>query len=170
MCLSGRSCANNWQLQIAVFINTEYVFRVIYSFTVHLKDHCLISEGRIFCNKFKAGIYNFKSQKGNQFFTKYFCICWFWQHTLFGTSSHPLKNGLIFVDAVNSHWAERTGWSKGAPAKAVKCSVTLSSGFFSSLMIVRLFNINGSYNKGISQEWILEISAFLFFFFKKDIE
>lgn len=70
---------HNWQLQIAVFIKAEYVFRVIYSFLVYLKDHCLVSEGRISCNKFKAGVYvyNFKSEKGTQLLTEYFYICWF---------------------------------------------------------------------------------------------
>lgn len=121
---------NNWQLQIAVFIKAEYVFRAIYSFMVYLKDHCLVSEGRISYNKFKASVYNFKSQRKEPSFSQYFYICWFWWSTpCFGTSSHLLKNGLIFVDAMNSHWAGRTGWSKGATAEAVKCSIALSSHF-----------------------------------------
>lgn len=71
--------------KLCFFINTEYEFRVIYSFTVYLKDHCLISEGRIFCNIFKAaGIYNFKSQKGNKFFHKIFVhMLVLTEHTLF---------------------------------------------------------------------------------------
>lgn len=41
---------NNWQLQIAVFINSEYVFRVIYSFIVYLKKSLFDFRGRIFYN------------------------------------------------------------------------------------------------------------------------
>lgn len=70
---------------------------------VCLKDYCLISEGRISYNK----LYMYKNLKVREkelsFSQNVSAYVGFDGVHRFGTSSHFLGNGLIFVDAMNSH-------------------------------------------------------------------
>lgn len=115
-------CKNYWQLQIAVLKQKSNLYWVILLCSI-INDHCLdCSKGRnqtileLFFNRrepnFSQNISAYINFDGASLI-------------LVLPSPPPLKkiiikkNGLIFVDAVNSHWARETGWSKRA--EDVKC-------------------------------------------------
>lgn len=89
-----------------------------------INDHCLdCSEGedllkQIWICYFKI-CFIIQRKKPNFLWDISVCIDFDRDNPILVPIPSPFKNGLIFVDAVNSHWAEETGWSKRA--EAVKC-------------------------------------------------